>query len=108
MTPKELLAKLAEQKEQIAALTVLWEELFPEFPQPGNRQFQTWLRMYDFDCVVYGLGAAMQLCNKRASMALGHDLEACRGPVTAQDVIQYASGSMKKHKAELDGEREPA
>ncbi len=96
MTPKELVAHLASQREQIAALIQLWEELFPEFPQPGNRQFQTWLRMYDFDIVIYGLNAAMQLCNKRATKSVeGH-----AGPPTISDVIQYASGSMKKQKKE--------
>jgi len=101
MTPKELLAKLAAQREQIAALIQLWEELFPEFPQPGNRQFQTWLRMYDFDIVIYGLNAAMQLCNKRASkIAKGDAVATHMGPATVSDVIQYASGCMKKQKKE--------
>lgn len=96
MTSKELIARLAAQREQIAALIQLWEELFPEFPQPGNRQFQTWLRMYDFDTVIYGLYAAMQPCNKRATKAVeGH-----AGPPTVSDVIQYASGCMKKQKNE--------
>jgi hypothetical protein len=105
MTPKELLAQLAAQREQIAALILLWEELFPEFPQPGNRQFQTWLRMYDFDTVIYGMNAAMQLCNKRATKTVEGDAVATHmGPPTVSDVIQYASGCMKKQKKEqVDG-----
>jgi hypothetical protein len=96
MTPKELIAHLTAQREQIAALIQLWEELFPEFPQPGNRQFQTWLRMYDFNTVIYGLNAAMQLCNKRATKPAADGPHA--GAATIEDVTQYASGSMKKQK----------
>jgi len=96
MTPQELLNHIKEQNTQIDALTKLWEELFPEFPQPGKRQFQSWLRTYDFNTVIYGLDAALQLCNKRATKTVeGHE-----GTATASDVVRYASGSMKKQKKE--------
>src|SRR6267378_8292533 len=101
MTPKELLAHIAEQKEQVKALTVLWEELFPEFKEPGTRQFKVWLNTYGFDTVVYGLNAALVLCNKRATK----EVEGHAGPATASDVVQYASGSMKKQKADADDQR---
>jgi hypothetical protein len=100
MTPKELLAKLAEQNEQIKALNTLWAELYPEFQPPSVRQFKVWLNMpYDFETVVYGLEKAMQQLNKRG-IAVEQRADGAL-PMTVEDVIQYASGCMKKKKAGL-------
>jgi hypothetical protein len=94
-TPQQLLARLEEQRQQIDALTQLWEQLFPEFPQPGNRQFRTWLNLYSFDCVIYGLEKALQFLNKR--MTEGGEAVI---PVQEDDIVRFASGCMKKHKAD--------
>lgn len=101
MTPQELMKQMTLQREQVEALTDLWKELFTEFPAPATRQFQVWLRLYDFEIVVYGLGAALQQLNKREQ-----DMEQNKDgamPMTSLDIVRYASGSMKHKKL---GDRE--
>jgi hypothetical protein len=93
--------QMALQREQVGALTDLWKDLFPEFSAPAARQFQAWLRLYDFEIVVYGLGAALQQLNKREQ-----DLEQGKEgamPMTSLDIVRYASGAMKHKKL---GDRE--
>jgi hypothetical protein len=96
MTPNskatELLARIEQQKREIAALKMLWETLYPEFPVPDTRQFQIWLKLYDFDTVVLGLEAANIKFAKRAGSAAGQ--------MESDDVLRYASGTMKGLKLE--------
>jgi hypothetical protein len=101
MTPQELIKQMALQREQVDALNALWQQLFPDFPAPAARQFQAWLRLYDFDIVVYGLGAALQQLNKREQeLEQGKDGTM---PMASMDIVRYASGSMKHKKL---GDRE--
>jgi len=96
ITPQQLIARLEEQSQQIDALQKLWKQLFPEFAPPASRQFRTWLNIpYDFDTVVHGLEKAMQFLNKRIL-----EKQEATMPVTQDDIVRYASGCMKKHKAD--------
>jgi hypothetical protein len=92
MTPNskatELLARIEQQRQEIAALKVLWETLYPEFPAPDTRQWQIWRKRYDFDMIVAGLETANAKFARRAS-------ESVSGAMTNDDVIRYASGTMK-------------
>jgi len=92
---QELLERIKRQKEEVEALTALWETTFPEFPSPGQRQFQIWLKLYDFDTVVLALEAANLKFAKRAGSE--------RGPMMRQEAIQYASGAMKGMKLRAQG-----
>jgi hypothetical protein len=99
MTPKELIARMEQQKNEIAALKSYWETLFPEVKEPGDRQWLVWLNMpYDFETVVYGLEKSMQQWNKKALEA-GTKEGAL--PMQSEQIVPYASGCMKKHKQEM-------
>ena len=100
LTPTQLLARLEEQRQQIGGLQKLWNQLFPEFIDPGFRQFQVWLNLYDFSTVVQGLEKAMQFLNKRITIKSETPI-----PVDQDDIVRYASGCMKKIKADSDGQR---
>jgi hypothetical protein len=100
---------MAEQKEQVAALTKLWEELFPEFTQPGTRQFKVWLNRYDFEAVVAGLEKALQQEQRReqryeedqrncivgTACGTGPYIPAAPKPMTCEEIVKYASGVMQ-------------
>lgn len=97
MTPKELLAHLAEQKEQIKALKALWAEAYPDLTLPADRVFRVWLNMYGFDTSVYGLTAALPQLSKRTT-AVEQGKEGAM-PMAADQVVRYASACMRDKKA---------
>ncbi len=84
---KVLMARIERQTEESAALKALWTTLFPEFPAPDTRQFQIWLKLYDFGTVVQGLEAANIKFAKRVGSTAGQ--------MGSDDVVRYASGTMK-------------
>jgi hypothetical protein len=93
ITPKELLAQMAERKAEIEALTTYWEEYFPEHGAPAKRQFQVWLNRHAFNTVVAGIDAALQWQNKRPTEKTRLDPTK---PSTLDELVAYASGCMKK------------
>ena len=103
LTAQELLAKVERQRQEIDALFKLWKVLFPEFKSPGCRQFTVWLNMYPFETVVSGLETAAQWYNRKLQEIEGAATEVqliawgntVPSPITATDIIRYASGVMK-------------
>jgi hypothetical protein len=94
----ELLARIEQQKQEIPALKTLWEMLYPEFPVPDTRQWQIWRKMYDFDLIVAGLETANVKFARRAGS------ECVSGPMTNDDVVRYASGTMRGLKQKGDAQ----
>jgi len=61
---QKLLAHISQLKEEVAALKELYATLLsPEF-MVEDRQFQTWLKMYDFHVVVEGIESAAKRINR--------------------------------------------
>jgi hypothetical protein len=111
MTPKELLQRIENQKAEKAALKALWEILFPDFPVPADRQFQSWLDIpYTFDTVIQGLQKTQIFMNKRIATQREANEAPAEGKsaawiwnkplasVTPDDICSFASGCMKKIK----------
>jgi hypothetical protein len=102
-----LLACIKQQKEEVDALTVLWGETFPQFNAPDTRQFKVWLNIYDFDTVVLGIEKTLNWYNKivqaEATAVVGDETVAAKAKLASIDttqIVKYASGCMKKRKAE--------
>ena len=84
---QELLSRIAAQQEEVSALQTLWASLFPEFTNLGVRQYQVWLKLYDFALVVEGL--------QRTNVKLSQRQNSEVGPMDCDQVVRYASGVMK-------------
>ena len=81
---QELLARIAKQKEDVAALQALWASTFPEFDRLNVRQAQVWLKLYDFDTVVEGIDTTNVKFSMRQSQTDGL-------PMDGDQAIKYAS-----------------
>jgi hypothetical protein len=117
MTPQELLTKIEQSKKDIAALQVLWGYLFPDFEDPGVRQYQTWLRGWGFDITVAGMEAVVGFLNKqkpsmpselsdfamKAVMTMGAvdggEAPKTYGPLNTARLCSYITGAMRKIKS---------
>jgi len=101
-----LMARIRESKENAAALRELWGSIFG-YPAPGDQQFFIWLDRHGFDIVADSIMALAAWVN-RHGQELGK-IAADRDPTAEEtaahtkglvDLVQYASGIMKKKQAE--------
>ena len=86
---QELLARIAQQKEEIIAIQQLWASVFPEFGELSVRQCQVWLKLYTFDQVVEGI----ETSNIKCARPQGKVDEMM--PWDIERLTSYASGVMK-------------
>lgn len=112
---QKLLAHIAQLKEEVAALKELYAVLLPERFMADDRQFQTWLGMYDFYVVLEGVESAAKRVNRveqeieEAEAAQVADV-AWSGSSkvvipehkTKLDMIKYASAAMRDIKAKAE------
>jgi hypothetical protein len=96
---RELLQKIAKQKEDTQAIQALWSSLFPEFPVADARQCQVWLRLYSFEQVVEGLEIANFKLHRRTNETLPQPSP--YGDMDRTQAIKYASGAMKGLKKQV-------
>jgi hypothetical protein len=97
MTPQELVASIAARNKDIEALKLLWADLFPDFPDPGKRQWQAWHGTYKFEGTAAGLQAVVAFLNKQPQAHAKH------GALDLGRLLRYASGAMKNMRGPGDG-----
>ncbi len=102
MDAQALRAKLAQQREEIAALKEYFSSLFPEdeYKVPDS-QFGVWIRQYGFDNAIIGFEEAAKKLNK-VNQAIEEQDDA--EPWSRLSLVKFASWVMsqekKKEKAE--------
>jgi hypothetical protein len=85
--------RIARAKAEAESLKELWLTLLPAEWLPSERQFITWLNIYDFHTAAYGLETASNRLNRKEfeaeekSAEVTWDKSAC---------IRFASGVMKQ------------
>jgi len=94
VTPAELIARIAEKKEQVEALRELYEYSFPPEFMVDGRQFRTWLNVFDFDLIVQAFEAGENKLNQWLDKAVDKD---------KYELASYLSGIMYGLKADLEG-----
>ena len=82
----QLLAKIAQQKEEIEAIQQYWASIFPTFEVLPPTQAKVWLDKFPFECVVAGIDAMVVQANKRLQ---------AKQPMTAEEAMAYASAAMR-------------
>jgi hypothetical protein len=102
---KELLARIAKQKEDTSAIQALWASLFPEFTTVDVRQCQVWLKLYTFDQVADALEIANCKLHRRSNKPDEPVLEPLpySAPMDREQAVRYASGAMKGLKKAQNG-----
>ena len=94
VTPAQLIARIEERKVQIEALRSLYEYAFPPECTVDDRQFRTWLGLFDFDTIV----EAFELGEKTMNRWLDKNIEKDR-----DSLASYLSGTMWNLHEKLTG-----
>jgi len=98
MNPKaqEILAKIAEHKENVEVIQAVWAEQIDETEFPDNRQCLIWLKRHSLDIII----EAIECMPERLSIWDANS-ELCPEPKTHADLCSYVSGIMS-HIADPD------
>lgn len=90
---RELLDRIAQQKEEAEAIQQFWKDMLPEVGIPGGGQCRVWLQQYGFDTVVAGIEAMLVKHNRDSA----EEPEQGREPRAwdAHDAVRYASACMR-------------
>ena len=95
MKASELLARANQIKEETTAIQSYWSQFLPNTNTPDATQCKAWLDKYPLESIAAGLDAMIIAYNRRRSDGK---------PMDAREAMAYASGCMKKIRANLSDE----
>jgi hypothetical protein len=93
VTPAELLARIAKNKEEIEALGALFEYSFPEF-EIHSHTLRGWLNCFGFDIIVEAFEENAKMVNLWADKGIDKSVD---------ELVSYLSGTMHNKLAEVTG-----
>jgi hypothetical protein len=92
-----LRAKVAQHREEVAALKEYFSSLFPEDCMVSDGQFRTWILQYGFDNAVIGFEESVKKINK-VKQAIEEGKAEADANFTKLSLVKFASWVMSQEK----------
>ena len=107
MNSAELLAKIASEKQDIAAVLQYFTYLFPKLTPPEPLQIKMWLNRHDLDTIVYGLNAVGTALNKRLTLSPPPPSNGKQGKLSAMPAPVCSKGMTNEFETSALGPMRP-